>query len=160
MAAVLLIVLPSCGARRDVPAGAVLSAILMREEHCPSGTVYSASAGEGEKGYFSESLCTALYGDEAPPVEWSLIADYAIFLTAAEHPTELAVFRCRSVADAEEVARLCSRRLTLLRQYWRGSEYESYPLGGRVVILGSYVVMAVCSDSLRAVGEARNALGS
>lgn len=156
---VLLLCLTACASHEETPAGAILSAMLSCEEGCPAGEIYTRSAEEGEEGYLSESLCSALYGDGRIPAEWALVSDYAIFLTAAEHPFELAVFRCNSSDGTEEVAELCARRLAVLRNYWRGSDCEAYTSGGRVVILGNYVLMLVSSNAEAALEEARTAIG-
>ena len=58
----------SC-AQSDVPAGAVLSAMLSCEREVPTGTVYARGAEEGEAGYLSDALCAVLYGDGAVPPE-------------------------------------------------------------------------------------------
>lgn len=133
--------------------------MLACEESLPAGVIYDTDAEEGEKGYLSESLCIALYGDERVPAEWTFVSEFAIYLTAAEHPFELAVFRCDSSDGTEEVSELCARRLALLRNYWRGSDYETYTSGGRVVIFGSYVLMLVSSDAELSLAEAREAIG-
>ena len=145
----------ACGRREETPAAAVLSRMLARERDCPVGTVYLSSAEEGTEGYLSQRLCAALYGDGGVPPEWSAVEDCAIFLTAREHPVELAVFRAASRDAAGAIAELCVRRLSTLRRYWRGSDYEGYTASAQVVILGRYVVMAVSSDARGAVEEAR-----
>jgi hypothetical protein len=145
----------SCAAAEEVPAAAVLSRMLARERDCPAGTVYLAFAEEGSAGELSDGLCAALYGEGTVPAEWAAVEDFALFLTARDHPAELAVFRAASRDGAEEIAELCVRRLTALRRYRRGSEYEAYTEGAQVVILGRYVVMAVSADAEGAVEEAR-----
>ena len=156
--AVLLSLLSACLGREAPSASLVLSEMLAFEKDCPAGTVYLASAGEGETGYFSESFCAALYGDGEVPAEWASVVDFAIFQSASPSPAELAVFRAIGRAEAEEVAEMCVRRLSVLRRFYRGTDLESYTSGGRVVILGRYVVMAVSSDAETAVEEARAAL--
>ena len=84
--------------------------------------------------------------------------EFAIFLTAAGAPAEVAVFRAASGMGAEEIAGFCTRRLALLLRYYRGSENEGYAAGGRVVILGRYVVMCVLKNAGSAVEEARRML--
>ena len=148
----------SCRTRGSVRAGAVLSAMLASEEDISAGEIYSSDAEEGERGYLSDSLCVALYGDGEMPPEWTFVSDFAIYLAASEHPFELSVFRCDSSDGAEEVSELCSRRLRVLRNHFRGSDYEIYTSGGRVVILGSYVLMLVSSDAEGALSEAREAI--
>ncbi len=133
--------------------------MLACEEDLPVGVIYFSGAEEGEKGYLSESLCIALYGDEGVPAEWSFVSDFAIYLSASGHPFELAVFRCDMSDGTEEVSELCARRLAVLRNHFRGSDYEAYTSGGRVVILGSCVLMIVSSDAEISLSEARDAVG-
>lgn len=137
----------------------MLSAMLACEESLPTGVIYFPEAGEGESGFMTEALCAALYGDGVMPREWDLVSDFAIYLSAMEHPFELAVFRCDSWEGAEEIAELCMRRLVVLRNYWRGSDYEDYPSGGRVVTLGRYVLMIVSPDAELFLSEARRVIG-
>ena len=154
----LLVLRGGCAHREAIPAGAVLSQLLLCEADCPSGRIYQSTAEEGESGYFSESLCAALYGDGAVPEGWGAVEEFAIFLTAAGAPAEVAVFRAASGMGAEEIAGFCTRRLALLLRYYRGSENEGYAAGGRVVILGRYVVMCVLKNAGSAVEEARRML--
>lgn len=133
--------------------------MLACEESPPTGVIYFPEAGEGEDGYMSEALCSALYGEGVMPKKWDLVSDFAIYLSAMEHPFELAVFRCDSWDGAEEIAELCMRRLVVLRNYWRGSDYEAYTSGGRVVTLGRYVLMMVSSDAELLLSEARRVIG-
>lgn len=132
--------------------------MLAYEKDCPAGVIYLSSAEEGEEGYLSESFCAALYGDGAPPKEWASVREFAIFQSATPSPTELAVFRAAGRAEAEEIAEMCTRRLSVLRHFYRGTDGEVYASGGRVAILGHFVVMAVSSDAALAVGEAEAAL--
>ena len=143
---------------RSVPTGVILSQMLSYEPDCPVGTVYTSLSGEGEAGYFTPSLCIALYGDGAVPKEWESVEEFSIFLTATEHPVELAVFRSLSSADAEEVAELCARRLSVLRRFRRGTEYELYTARAQIAVFGRYVVMAVSADPEVAVEEARRVI--
>ena len=154
----VLCMLGSGAERETVSPYAVLSGILSVEVDCPVGTVYHSAAAEGEEGYFSSSLCATLYGDGDLPAEWASVEDFAIFLSATESPTELAVFLTPTRADAEEVAELCVERLGVLQRYYRGSDLEAYAAGGRVVVLGRYVVMVISSDSDAALSEARAVL--
>ena len=147
-----------CAHREEVPVGAVLSRLLLCEGDCPSGRIYQSTAEEGESGYFSESLCAALYGDGAVPAGWGAVEEFAIFLSAAGAPVEIAVFRATSGMGAKEIAGFCTRRSALLLRHYRGSEYEGYAAGGRVVILGRHVLMCISRNAGAAVEEARRML--
>ena len=155
---IFLMAAGSCVRREETPVGAILSQLLLCEADCPSGRIYQSTAEEGEAGYFSESLCAALYGDGAVPEGWGAVEEFAIFLTATGAPAEVAVFRAASGMGAEEIARFCTRRLTHLVRYYRGSDHEVYTAGGRVVICGRYVVMCVLKNAGSAVDEARRML--
>ena len=155
---IFLMAAGSCAQREEIPVGAILSQLLLYEADCPSGRIYHGTAEEGEAGYFSESLCAALYGDGAVPEGWGAVEEFAIFLTAAGAPAEVAVFRAASGMGAEEIADFCTRRLTLLLRYYRGSDDEVYAAGGRVVICGRYVILCVLRNAGSAVEEARRML--
>lgn len=157
-AALLCIFSVSCRAEKKTPPLLVLSQMLSYERDCPAGVIYHTGAGEGEAGYFSDSLCAAFYGDGEAPPEWASVAEFAIFQSTAATPTELAVFRTSSRAEAKEVAEMCTRRLWVLRRFYAGSEYEAYAFGGSVTVFGKYVVSVVSSDVETAVDEARAAL--
>lgn len=154
----LLLMGSSCGADQEMPAGAVLSAMLAAEADCPPGRIYQNGTAEGAEGYFSESLCAALYGDGEVPAGFSCITDYAIFLSYGPAPVELAVFRVSSGTDTGTVADLCVRRMDRLCRYFRGGDLEAYPASGRILTKGNWVIFAVSSNSERAVEEALRAI--
>ena len=150
--------LTGCGARDGVSAVALVSEMLSFEGDCPHGVLYDSSVEEGTHGYFSESLCAALYGDGKMPTEWEYVEEFAVFLSTSERPLELTVFVAVSHDGAERLAALCARRLAVLRRYYRGTDFEPYTASARIVMLGRYVVMAVSADAEGAIDVVRRGL--
>ena len=155
----IILLLTGCGFRAESTAAAMVSEMLSFEVGCPYGVLYDVSVAEGAEGYVSDSLCAALYGDGAVPAEWEYVEDFSAFLSTGEQPVELAVFLAVSSDGAELLAALCARRLTVLRAYYRGTEYEAYTGSARIVVFGRFVVMAVSSDAEAAIDAARRMLG-
>ena len=111
----LIIPLASCVYSNEiVPCIDVLNALTEAEIGLPAGKIYSASAGEGEEGYISDSLLNSLFGGDMNTLIDGWL-DYAFFLPSGNHPCEFIVILCDTPTTAKDTARLLSRRLNTLR---------------------------------------------
>jgi hypothetical protein len=88
-----------------------------------NGLVFFAEASEGDIEYFSADICTAMYGEEAMQRYFSLIEDFAIFVSQRT-AGELAIFRCYSRSDTDLIVKMCLCRADTVKVGLRGSEYE------------------------------------
>lgn len=178
----LALLLVSCGEETPPPsADTVLSAMQasMTEtaQTLPDGLTYTRATPEGYPTYLSDTLFSALYGEAArglltadetaggtadeasdggsvPPVN-----DAAIFLSVAPYPCELAVFRCSDTRTAATVAGICRARLDTVSRGYKGGEWEAVAQGGRVVVEGCFVLLAVAEDPEAVLEAARRVIG-
>ena len=155
LALAMLLPLPAC--RQDPSPQTVLDTMSATQPPLPAGQCYLDTASPGEKTYAEAELIAALYGNGATPPEWDSVLAFAIRPSSFATPCELAVFRCVSAREAEDVARMCLRRVEILRRTCRDTPYESIAAQATVSIRGSYVLMAVCPDPTAAISAGRQA---
>ncbi len=117
----------------------------LSEEWKISGTVYSSSLSEADKGYSTDELFVSLY--MTPP---SGIRDYAfILLSSPENNVELALFRCDSEYDAVYYMDVFRDRIRLVRSIL-GSDTEA-----DVMRYSKWVAMCISQDSGRILASLR-----
>ena len=120
--------------------------------------MYLSSAAEESQAYLSPDLMAALYGEGELPWQLSLVEDYGIFLSTAQHPCEFAVFRTYARSDTDELAALCCARLDDLRVHYKDTPYAAYVQDARVVVMGKYVLLLISSDPTHALRAAERVL--
>jgi hypothetical protein len=117
-----------------------------------------SAAPEDDASYLSPDLVAVLYGEGELPWQLSLLEDYGLFLSTAQHPCEFAVFRCYARSDTDDVAAMCLSRLDTLRIHYKNTQYASYTQNARVVVIGKYVLLLISSDPEHALGAAKRVL--
>lgn len=152
-----VLLLCSC-ARTDATPAQVLSALIDAEISLPAGQVYLSSAPEDDAAYLSPDLMAALYGEGELPWQLSLVEDYGLFLSTAQHPCEFAVFRARARSDTDDVAAMCHVRLDALRIHYKNTSYAAYTQNARVVVSGNYVLLLISSDTEHALRAAKGVI--
>ena len=145
-------------ARTEASVAEVLDAMIGAEIGLPAGQVYLASAPESGEAYLSPDLTAALYGEGEPPWQLSLVEDYGIFLSTAQHPCEFAVFLTYARSDTDDVAAMCCARLDDLRIHYKDTPYAAYLASARVVVSGKYVLLLISSDPDHALRAAERVL--
>ena len=145
-------------ARTEASAAEVLDAMIGAEIGLPAGQVYLASAPKESEAYLAPDLMAALYGEGELPWQLSLLEDYGLFLSTAQHPCEFAVFRVRARSDTDDVAAMCLSRLDALRIHYKNTQYASYTQNARVVVIGKYVLLLISSDPDHALSAAQRVL--
>ena len=153
--AILFFSLTACTQHEATPEQ-VLSALTEAEIGLPPGQIYLARSEKHEPAYLPEDLICSLYGNGELPWQLSLVEDYGIFLSSAQHPCEFAAFLCYSRSDTDLVATMCHTRLDTLRAHYKGTKFESYTQNARVAVIGKYVLLIISSDAehaLSAVGR-------
>ncbi len=157
----LVFSLCSC-AKQNVTVEQILLALTEAEIGLPAGQIYLSSASEEQATYLSPDLIAALYGQGEPPWQLSLIEDYGLFLSTAQHPCEFAVFRCYAHSDTDEVAAMCHVRLDALRIHYKDTQYATqyayYVQNARVVVIGNYVLLLISSDPEHAFRAAKGVI--
>ena len=115
----------------------------MKGKQLPAGEVYLSGREAGEDGFFSPQMMRAMYGEKAEGFYFPLIEEYAIYLSSAPMPVEIAVFRCFAASDALSVGEMCLVRLEQIRIATRGTEFFALAERGYVEIRGKYVVLSM-----------------
>ena len=136
----------------------VLTALIEAEIGLPPGNMYLSHAETHEAAYLSDDMICDLYGNGELPWQLSLVEDYGIFLSSAQHPCEFAVFVCYSRSDTDQVATMCHARLDALRAHYKGTPFASYTQNARVAVVGRYVLLLISSDADHALNAARRVL--
>lgn len=147
----------ACG-RADTSSEQVLTALIDAEIGLPAGQLYLSSSPEDDAAYLSADLMAALYGEGELPWQLSLIEDYGIYLSTAQHPCEFAVFRCYARSDTDEIAALCHVRLCALRNHYKNTQYTAYLQNASVVVIGKYVLLLISSDTEHALRTAKGVI--
>ena len=153
----ILLLLCAC-AKEQATAAQVLDALVAAEIGLPAGQIYLSAASEDDTSYLSPDLVAALYGEGELPWQLSLLEDYGLFLSTAQHPCEFAVFRTRARSDTDNVAAMCLSRLDALRIHYKDTQYASYTQSARVVVIGKYVLLLISSDPDHALRAAQRVL--
>ena len=153
----ILLLLCAC-AKEQATAAQVLSALIDAEIGLPAGQIYLSAAPEDDAAYLSPDLVAALYGEGELPWQLSLLEDYGLFLSTAQHPCEFAVFRVRARSDTDDVAAMCLSRLDTLRMHYKDSVYAAYLQNARVVVCGKYVLVLISSDPEHALRAAKGVI--
>lgn len=152
-----LIYLCSCAHADPTPAQ-VLDALTKAEIGLPAGHVYLSAAPEDQEVYLSPDLMAALYGQGELPWQLSLIEDYGLYLSTAQHPCEFAVFRTYARSDTDDVAAMCHVRLDALRAHYKDTQYANYVHDARVIVIGKYVLLLISSDTEHALRAAKGVI--
>lgn len=140
----LMISLFSC-AREDRNAVEILSSIMAKTEGIPVGNIYIKNAKEGEKAYFSESLCESMYGSSVFEL-LTLTEDFSIYMASVSAPYEIAVFKCYSSTDAEKIAAVCAKRAEALRVLLSKTEWKALCDSAKITVDGRTVIMSVTGN--------------
>ncbi len=156
---VLALLLPSCSNTHASPS-TLLDAICQAEASLPSGRRYLLSAPENDPLHPSPELLASLWGNGSLPPAFDGVEDAAFFFSYT-HPCELAVFLCKESDRAEEVATLCTARLSHLQRYYEQTENAdglAYIERATVRIRGRWVIFCISSDPAASLRAFRKAL--
>ena len=140
----IAVFLLSC-AREQRSAEEVLSSLMADNQGLPAGEIYQKNAKEGENAYFSQSLCESMYGSRAAEL-LTVTEDFAIYMSSAAAPYEIAVFKCYSSTDAEKIAAVCMSRAEDLRVLLSKTEWRELCDSAKIKVDGRIVVMTVTGN--------------
>ena len=166
----VMLLLSSCGRATPPPsASEVLSAMLETAEtttrSLPDGVLRLTSAPSDSPSFLTETFFSALYGEAARGLlsegegQAPSVQDAALYLSVSPYPCELGVFRCADGRGAAEMADLCLGRLDILSRGFAGGEYEEAAKGGRVAVVGNWVLLVLCEDPAPLLETARRLVG-
>lgn len=134
----------SCKAESE-SAEELLSSLMADTQGLPAGNIYIKGASEGENAYFSQSICESMYGERAFEL-LSLTEDFAIYMASVAAPYEIAVFKCYSASDAEELAAICMDRAQDLRILLSNTEWRELCDSAKINVDGRTVIMTVTGN--------------
>ena len=137
--------------RVNKPCTEMLEEIISDIDQLPAGNIYSAHSEIGSARYFPDSMRKAMYGADCD--RWfSLMEEYALFVSSSGLPCEIAVFKCYSATDARNVEFMCLNRAELLRTALRGTGFLG--LCDKICVLREgRVVLFIMAENYR--GNAR-----
>ncbi len=138
----LLCTLLGC-AREEKGVEVLLDEHMAKLEALPAGKIYRSGVEIGEMGYFSPHLMATMYGEEAETRCFSLVEEYALYLSSFAEPCEIAVFRCYARSDADRIAQMCLARIEQLRILLTGTPYRDRVDAATVSVNGRLVVMQI-----------------
>lgn len=138
----------SCG-RRSLSVVEILLRLEETAGELPAGERYYSGVEEGYEGDLPSDLRNALYGEDSEEI-FETVEEYAMYLSSAAKPAQIAVFRCYSATDAHRVTLMCMERVELLRVALRGTDWEAFVDGAVVLCRGRDVLLCLtdCAQSM------------
>lgn len=140
---VLIIVMSavSCMANNK-PCMEILNEIVDDVERLPAGKIYRSGSEAGGEGFYTEGMRKTMYGEDSERY-FSLMEEYALFVSSSGVPCEIAVFKCYSATDARGVEFMCRNRAQLLSVALNGTGFAT--LCDRIIIIreGRYVLFVM-----------------
>ena len=153
---VLCILFASCTARENMDCSAIISK-LMGESAEKNGRVFLLGAQEGNLEYFSDDIKKLMYGENSLERYFSKIEDCAVYVSS-HVPEEIAVFKCYSRSDTDEIAKMCLERADMIKVSLRGGAWRSKIEKIRVTIHRQYVVFSFTDDPQEIERKIKNML--
>ena len=123
--------------------GVLLGEEMAAIDGLPSGQIYRSDASEGEAAYFSPQMMETMYGEGAAERYFSLLEEYAIYLSSRESPYEIAVLRCYARSDTDRIAEMCLARVEHLRIGLAGTPYRAHADAATVRVEGRTVILSL-----------------
>ena len=134
-------ILSSCGDSRY--AEDILFNITKNFPELPDGTVYISSSEEENKNSLIPDMINSLYHEGAAEYEFSLIEEYAVYISDFAKPCEIAVYKCFSRSDTNLIASMCLSRIEKLSVMLKGTSFSEIPLRANVDIRGNFVIVTM-----------------
>ena len=153
----LALLLGGCGGAQVSPAE-VLDAMCATQKPLPAGKILIRSLPQENDRHLSDTLLAVTFGNGSLPPALDGVRDAACFFSYTQ-PCELAVFLCNSNNAAQNVAKMCLRRLDLLKvQYAHDAANQDCFENAAVVVRGKWVVLCVAPDPSAALRAFRRAV--
>ena len=121
------------------------------------GQIYLAEAQEDSVGYLSAKTTDVLYGGGAFEEYFSLLEDYAIFISQ-RIPGEIAVFKCYTRSDTQKIAEMCLQRADEIKIALRYGEYTDKAMEIEVYVIKRFVIMSFVEDQRQIKKELKQLL--
>ena len=137
----VLLLLTSCGEKRS--AEDVLFDVTKDFDDLPDGNVYLSSAKEGSQNFLSVTIINSLYHEGAAEYEFSLVEEYAIYISEFAKPCEIAVYKCYSASDTDLIASMCLRRIEKLCVMLSETSFSYIPQNADIDVKGHFVIVTM-----------------
>ena len=121
----------------------ILFSITKDIDDLPDGNVYLKSADEGSECFLSPMIISALYGEGAVSYEFSLIEDFAVYLSSFKTPCEVAVYKCYSASDTDLIASMCLSRIENLKIILAETSFSETLSNATVSVSGKFVIVTM-----------------
>ena len=121
----------------------ILLEFTQKNDGLPYGGIYLSGADEGSENFLSPSLIKVLYYDGAAEYEFSMIEEYAIYLSDQPKPCEVAVYKCYSRSDTLTVAAMCLERIEKLKILLADTAFAEIPPRADIDIKGHFVIVTM-----------------
>ena len=152
----LVIILPfcllSCSQERGVKE--IFDEFSKKYGSLPCGVLYSSEREEWEDGYFSDKMRQQLFAREDGTSELEHVSEYCVYLGSYNNEFyELGIFLCASHSEAQQVAKMCLRRIDTVKglRSMHGTAVSLSSLSGAFVqIYGKYCVYSIMPDNATA----------
>ena len=122
-----------------------------------NGSIFLLSAKEGSAEFFSKENKAMLFGENALEHSFSKIEDCAIFISS-RYPEEIAVFKCYSSSDTDEVVKMCLERADSINVALRSTEWSDKAQSTRISVVSKFVLMALTDEPDRIEEKMRSAI--
>ena len=133
--------LSACGEAKS--AEDILFDITKDLKDLPDGSVYFSSTEEDNKNSLLPDMISDLYHEGAAEYEFSLIEEYAIYVSDFAKPCEIAVYKCFSRSDTNLIASMCLRRIEKLSVMLKDTSFSEIPLRADVDVRGHFVIVTM-----------------
>ncbi len=142
-----MVFMPSCSEKPEEKASDLLYDLLLVSGEAieNSGYLYDLSANEYEIGYFSPEERALLYGEYQADY-FSKIEDCALFMSS-RNPCEVAVFKCYSASDTEQIVKMCLERSDSIKVVLRFGEWEEKSKNIRISVCKRYVLFCFAENA-------------
>ena len=106
-----------------------------------NGIFYYSEALEGELGYFSKADQFLMYGKDNVEHNFPKIEECAVFVSSRA-PSELAIFKCYSASDTDEIERMCLERADEIKVALYNTQWRDKTEGISIVVYKRYVIFS------------------
>lgn len=143
-----------CCSRDETKAQDVVRVALEYGGEAPVGVLYHIDAQEGSEGFLSPKMIKDIYGEDGAEL-FSLLEDYAVFISSQKIPYEVAVFKSRARSDGLKLELLLRQRRDTLSVALRGTSFYEMVDKIRIERVGDTVIFVLCPDPDRAMRKAK-----
>ena len=145
---VMCMLLVGCSSQKNISCERVLSHVLadMAVNTERNGQVFLLSADEGQIEYFPDQTKMLMYGENSLKNCFPKIEDCAIYVSA-HILEEVAIFKCYSSSDTDEIVKMCLERADMIKVSMKGSSWQEKTEKIRVTVHRHFVVFSFTDDS-------------